>query len=335
MTALLRVDRLAPQVDAGVEVGQVRVSPDGARLAFARFDGADAGVYVSRADGAGVVRLVNLGGWRVDDLAWSPSGMHLAYLMREEARPGGGPRVGWCLATSAGQVGYLEGSAMAWTPRGNALLVADPARGALVRQMMASGRAEALLDLKDDGNPQLPVAIAISPDGSRTAYVTHDAEADIAEVWVATKDIKNAVTTELITEVPGAAAQVLPFWSAKGVTLGLWVVHIALERSALIVVPRLEGEGVILHERELVCPAETPAWSPSGSTIALWSGRSPRHPFTKVADATLALLTPQTHAVDTVACGDVPPGRTWFVAPDRVVVDGGPAAHVLTMDAPL
>src|SRR5690606_11408036 len=138
-----------------------------------------------------------------------------------------------------------------------------------------------------DGHPRFPPGIAISLDGKRLAWSCRRIDDRLCEVWVLAR---GAAGPTLLTQIPGSQVQVGPFWSPGGNTLGLHVVHLELDRSALIVVPHLEGEGVILHASELVDGHPAAAWSPAGDAIVFQRAEA--------ADAIrLVALVPTTKAV--------------------------------------
>lgn len=329
---MIVVDRkvIRPPVPDGADVGLVRLSPDGSRIAYARFDGSARGIHVCSAEGTGDQRLVAFEDWRAEDLCFSPNGAHLAYVVGGGPPPGGGRAVGWCEAHAPGEIGRVPGAAVAWTPKGNALIVADLGRGALTRQMIASGKNDDIAPLDDDGDPQFAPKIAVSPDGAKIAFTTRKVEAEMCAVWVAVKDDRG-ISTTLLTEIPGAAAHVWPFWSPKGVTLGMEIVHLEQEKSAIVLVPKLEGEGVLVHENELLDPPEQPAWAPSGNAIAFFGTETPRHEFTKAGPARLFLLDTQTHGKVAITGPDELMGRPRFLDDTHLAVDGGATAHVLTL----
>ncbi len=63
---------------------QVRVSPDGQKIAFTSSRGGDLQVWASKADGSGSFRLANQDGARPD---WSPNGQRIAFVSIVEGKP--------------------------------------------------------------------------------------------------------------------------------------------------------------------------------------------------------------------------------------------------------
>jgi len=87
-----------------------------------------------------------------------------------------------------------------------------------------------------------------------------------------------------VTEIPGSAVHPCPFWSPDGRTLGLHVVHLEQEKSALLIVPDLKGGGEILYQSDLVDLPEPGAWSLSGRSIVFLRTKAPKHEFTRTGD---------------------------------------------------
>jgi hypothetical protein len=200
--------------------------------------------------------------------------------------------------------------------------------------MIASGKSDDLGPVDDDADPHFPPHVVVSPDGSKIAFTTRRVDVDICAVWITEKSDQGIATT-LLTEIPGAAAQVWPFWSPKGVTLGIFIVHLEQEKSAVVLVPKLEGDGLLVYENELLDLPEQPAWSPSGHAIAFFGTEQARHEFTKSGPARLVVLDTQTHARVFVTAPDEVRGRPRFLDGARLAVDGGSSAHVLTFASPL
>lgn len=335
MSVVVAKRELRPAVPRGADVGLVRVAPDGRRFAFSRNDGPDAGIWVDDAGSA--TRVVAYEGWRAEELAWSPDGERLAYLVGGGPPPGGGRRVGFCSARAAGELGRVDGMAFAWMPTGAALVCADIAKRRVVRHAVdGSGKTHELCGLDDDGDPQLPPRIAPAPDGSHVAFTCRRVDDELSELWVLGRK-GDGPDASLLTQIPGSGVHVLPFWSPKGTTLAMLVVHLEQEKSAIIAVPRLEGEGVVLYESALLDGAETPAWSPTGSTIAFLHVRAPSHEFTKSGPAQLALLhvREKSPVVELVTEPDEITGQPHFVDDKTLAIDGGAVGWVLTFADPV
>ncbi len=318
-------------------VEHITLSPDGKRLAYSRPRGAEPGLYTAftaglDAAGAPPLRVVAYErGESATNLAFSPDGAHVAYLA-SGGPPGSEPRVGWANAGKPGELGRQPGLAFAWTPKGASLVVADTARGELVRRGLSSGPPQSLAKLEDDGDPTFAPHLAISPDGYKIAATCRRVEDGKSEVWIVARH-DDGLRAELLTEVPGAGAVIRPFWSPKGGTVAMLIVHLEQQKSALIAVPKLEGEGVVLHENELLDLAVTPAWAPTGTSIAFFRVDDPAHAFTKSGPPRLVLLDvrdPEAPVETPLTKPGELAGQPHFLDDGRLAIDAGDVVHVLT-----
>jgi Tol biopolymer transport system component len=316
-----------PPATGDAEADRVCVSPQGDRIAFVRAGEAGYGIYTSDLAGSpsSVQRVVEDLVLEVEDLAWSPRGSNLGYVLG--APLGGSPQVGWVSAVQGEWSGRVPGASFAWMPGGDAIVIADPARKSLWIYSVPPGKTRELGSIDDDMDPAFPPRIAISPNGSRIAVTAGRAGEGVSEVWVITRDGATIVKS-LLTEIPGAGVHILPFWSPTSATLALYVVHYEQHKTAIIAVPRLEGDGVVLYESSLIDPPLSPAWSPSGKTIVL--SRVERAPDeTGSSPSRLVLLDAHRETfVPLTEPGEVS-GRPHFVDERTIAVDGGAMAHVL------
>jgi dipeptidyl aminopeptidase/acylaminoacyl peptidase len=276
-------------------------------------------------------------GSRAVELAFSPKGRHLAYALARGQTGSAPSEVAWVAVDEPGEIGRLPGMSFAWTPKSASLVVADVKQGLVVRRALSTGRPQPLAKIEDDGDPSFLPSIAVSPDGRRVAFTSRRVTDAVTEVWIARRQGRRA-SRELLTEIPGASIQVRPFWSPKGVTLAMLIVHLEQEKSAIIAVPKLQGGGVVLHENDLLDVPESPAWAPSGRTIAYFGVDQPHHEFTKSGPPRLMLL--DVHDRDApaqvaVTQPDELAGRPHFLDEQRLAIDGSDRAHVLTFDRPL
>jgi Tol biopolymer transport system component len=327
-------EKIDPAGPGGPSIAMVRVGPRGDRVAFVNPDGPQAGIYTWDA-ASGAKRIVALDGFSVEDLAWSPDGLHIAYL-RGGGPPGSHGHIAWASSLAAGELGRAPAASFAWTPKGNALIVADPREKALFRVPLA-GERQLLAPVPDDFDPQNAPKIALSHDGALIALTCRRTAEDVTEVFIVERAAAG-IEVRVLTQIPGSSVIVHPLWAPRTPTIALYVVHLEQEKSAIIAVPRLEGEGIILHESDYIDPAERPAWSPSGRTIAFFGVEKPRHEFTKTGPARLFLLSEIARdrpVLSPVTEPDEMSGGLSFLDDRRIAVDGGPVAHLLSFSDPV
>lgn len=178
---------------------------------------------------------------------------------------------------------------------------------------------ERIVRERDDRDPHFPPHVA---HGRRTAFTCRSVARNVTEVWV---------DDAMLTEIPGSAVHPCPFWSPDGGTLGLHVVHLEQEKSAILIVPGLKGGGEILYESDLVDLPEPGAWSPSGRSIAFLRTKSPKHEFTKTGDAQLVLLDTETGELWPLADPGEVTGRPRFLDDRRLSV----GAALLEFSSPI
>ncbi|MBI4951194.1 MAG: PD40 domain-containing protein [Myxococcales bacterium] len=350
--------------DLAGEVDLVRLSQDGARIAFVLEGGADPGIYAGPVAGP-YQRIVAAEGRPVADLALSSSGAHLAYRI-PAPEPGGGDRVGWALATAPGERGSLAGSALAWSPTRERLFVGDGYWHRLTRVEPTRREAHALAAFVHTPHAGFAPRIAPSPDGSRVAFTTYNTARDTVYVHSCGRrgqPLDGALPTPAperapdggadedagtqLTWIPGASVHVYPLWSPRGGTLALFLVHVEQQKSGLVVVRDLAGDGEIFYEHDAIDGALAPAWSPSGRRFAFYrhETRSPDATHRAAAGAlvdgragarchqpeaqALTLLDLGTRTLSRLALPGEALGELRFRGEDELVVDGGRAAYVV------
>jgi hypothetical protein len=318
-------ERLRPGAPGVTEVRLTRLAPDGKHLAWVGDDGIEVAIFVA-AIGGEPVRLVRLRNGEVDELGWSPSGDRLAYVVGSALPTGVERNVGWA-ALGEGELGRVDGAAFGWSSTGRALLVADLRRQSLVNVEIATKKELILCSLADDGDLDFPPVVTVAPNGDRAAFTSRRRAHDIGDVWVLGRR-SEGLTAELITQIPGAHARVFPFWSPKGRTLGMHVVHFDLGRSAVILMRHLQGDGEVFHHHELCNAPVAPAWSPSGRHLALWVATGMGR-FGALGPQTLTLIDTRTRA--THVLGELPYGTPRFIDDRCLAIDGGAIVEVLML----
>lgn len=320
-------ERLRPAARGVTQVRLTRLAHDGKHLAWVGDDGIEVAIFVAPIGGE-PVRLVRLRNSEVDELGWSPTGDRLAYVVGSSLPTGVERSVGWA-DLREGELGRVDGAAFGWSSTGRALLVADLRRQSLVNVEIATKKELILCSLADDGDLDFPPVVTVSPNGDRAAFTARRQAHDIGELWVlGRKSEERGLAANLLTQIPGARARVFPFWSPKGRTLGMHVVHFELGRSAVILMRHLQGEGEIFHHHELCNAPVAPAWSPSGRHLAVWLATGMGR-FGALGPQTLTLIdtrTGATHALDSL-----PYGTPRFLDDRCLALDGGPHVEVITL----
>ena len=144
-------------------------SPDGMRIAFTsapREEGTAVSLlHVVWADGSGFEQSIPLD-WELQHLAWSPSGDELLMVSSQYRTQGGGAYV-WSGETGEITEVYAGAEAADWSPSGTQIIVADTPH----HNITILGEDEDL-QLAVELGAEMPVAVDISPDGSKIAIGT-------------------------------------------------------------------------------------------------------------------------------------------------------------------
>ena len=326
--------KLVPALAKGSEIGAVRLSPDGARLAFWCADAGPPGVYVASADSLQDGKcLVPSDGWTAGEIRWSPDGKSVAFTA-SSGPPPGELRIGWVGAEGAWVPEWLVGMSFAWAPRGKTLFTADVPNQIIWRHDVGSGKAGALGWFEDDGDPHFPPRIVPSPEGDRVAVTTRRVQGNLTRAWIFEGEGQDA-SIRLLTEVPGASSHVLPFWSPNGTNIGLRIINLETQESQITVFRGLQGEGTFLHGRELVDEAAPAVWLPGGRWIAFLKTLKPAHEFTRSGPQSLAVLDRSgADCYEPPGLGVIE-GEPRCVGESSVVIDGRGSATVLRFVGPL
>lgn len=349
MTTFMDRRTFAPKPLAGTTVSHVRLSPDATKLAFVRSEGGDSkplscGVYLQDPE-SGWTRRVASYSEPIEALAWSKGGAYVAYVIGSKLPLATERFVAWAKITGPGEVGRVRAASFAWSPTKEALFVTNVEEKAVQRVDCATGGAAKVHDLIDRGDAEIPPLLAPSPDAKRIAVVTTDPRKHIRSLSVLSRDGEQTSET-LITQFPGTRVDVLPFWSPKGTTLAFSMVHRTYDRSGVIALPKVAGEGETLFSHDWLDAPVTPAWSPSGRALVLFvadeegepSETGPQHLSTMDVSSRGAIPkpTPVRGAEGPLVWAGLTRAHELSFRHDRgVLLDGGPSADLFTFPEPL
>lgn len=310
---------LRPESPDPDSTGPVRLSPDGTTLAYAALEGDEVELRIAPAAGGRGKRIFLAEGLRPVDHAFSPDGRRLAFLLARPVRGGASTEIAWARTDAEGEEGRMPGLAHAWLPGESNLLVADVA-GKSLDEVALPGRRTRLAPLRDVGDPQWPPSLAVSSDGMRIAFTSRSVRRKISEIWVL--DRRSGGRPELLAEVPGASVRIYPFWSEDGASLGLFTVHLERNKTALIYLEELEGEGDVVYESPLVDLPEPPVFSPSGRHVFFFRTLRPAHPYTKTGPPALVALSLDTKQTVALSTPGELEGRLRFLDDRTLAVEG-------------
>jgi hypothetical protein len=279
----------APQPASG-EVCTMDWSPDMHEIAFGVVGGREPGIYAG-AVGGPCTRLVDGWGTRPADIAWSSSGQLLGWCTlatSEEAQ-----QVRWIGKTGAPH-GRAEGVAFAWLGGHDTLLVLDGEAGQLLRVHPASGKSEPLCEVSTDVDPMYRLAVVPSPAGDRIAFTTRSA-GDHATRVMLLEHGADGVRLGQLTWIPGDRVHAFPFWSPKGKSLGLFLVHETQRKSAVVLVRHLEGDGEIVYHHGALDGLAPPLWRAGGKSILLFRAAEGGHELVEIDLASGAVAVVAAH----------------------------------------
>jgi TolB protein len=185
------------------------VSPNGRRIAFARFDSDNAsdGLFLVNADGSGQALLIHHSSQFDGEPAWSPDGSQIAFMSLDESAFGPIARIYVVNVDGSGvrqlsppideQTEYAFDEGPTWSPDGTRIAFT---RNAQLYVINADGTNLTALP-----NEDFAVSASWSPDGTRIAYTSL---VPFGEVHIRNADGSHLVT--LTTDGGG------PRWSADG-----------------------------------------------------------------------------------------------------------------------
>ena len=261
---------------------------------------------------------------------WSPTGEHLAWVNGSNLPHGGGDTIGLCRSDAPSEATRIPGRAFAWMPSGRTLIVANGADRVLLEMTPAGEIRRELGILPHDEDPHFPPSIAVSEDGERIAYSVRLVGDDVSQVWVV--DGRNHRRADILTEIPGTAAHVFPFWSPGADDLGIYMVHLSEEMSAIVTVEGLEGDGEIAYESILLDAPTEPVWLSKRHVLLLRAPRA-KNRHANTGPTALSVVALDGSAVTELAEPGALQGRLRRGATEGTAfVDGPGAAHRIVVE---
>lgn len=304
------MEELTPAIATEGSLHQARLSPDGERLAFVIEGSSDAGLYAGPVDGSAWHKLVGYPSFSTPEIAWSADGRMIAYRVVADP-PGYHDQIGYVISTQRGEVNRIDGQAFAWARKGAVIYALDGARMALLRYDLDRGTSRRLSEFLHHYDARFPPKLVPSPDGARIAFTSRNVLEDTTRLFIAERR-EGEVDGHLLTWIPGADVHVFPFWSPKGVSLGMYMVHEALDTTGLVLINKLRGEGEIFYRRDGQDVARSPVWAPDGTSVVLPRGEG----WTR-----LALADKSATPLGVDATGEArfdAQGSLWLEGTDRV-----------------
>ncbi len=206
-------------------------SPDGARMAFARFNGSITQIYVMGADGSSSHRISD--GTTSDYTpSWSPDGATIAFARYDYSIQRN--RI-WVMAADGSNPhpisdGTIDDTYPSWSPDGKkfAFQGFDPAVGhnrIYVMSADGSGSHQVSAGTGDDYGPA-----SWSPDGARIAYMHYEVSLGRFQIYVSGAD---GSSPHRISD--GSSNDTYPFWSPDGTKVAFRLSDAATGHSQIYV----------------------------------------------------------------------------------------------------
>lgn len=292
-----------------------RLSPDQSFLAMAL--GKE--IYIAFTEDPQTTQLIAAFDGQVADLAWSGDGQMLACTITSGPPPGE-VRIG-VLPASGGAARLLPGMSFVFAEKSPTLLIADPQSKRLYLHDLQLDIQHGVAPLEDDGDPHFPPALSISPDAKRIVFSERSVNDGVTRAFLAHHDGARWKSS-LLTEVPGTALRILPFWSADGASLALYMIDLQQHHSAIVAVPTDDqSRGDILYTSDSLDAVVTPAAHPDGRLIALVRAH-PKQDEPTLVENRLVLLDPAEHAVAPLASSSEVIGNLRWLDARTLLVEG-------------
>jgi hypothetical protein len=249
-------------------------------------------------------------------LAWSGDGEWLAFTVT------GGPPPGEVRVVAVRMKGkeIVDLAGMSFTWSGSALVVADPASSRVYLRDLELGVEPPVCEISDDGDPHFPPVISVSPDHRRMAVVTRRVGEGVTRVQLALHEGRTWEARPL-TEAPGTALRIYPFWTADSAAMALFVIDLEQGHSSIIAIPERGEQGEVLYTSDSLDSAITPAVHPDGRLIAMVR-RHPRDAAGTQTEERLVLVDPVEHAVAPITPDGRVVGQLRWVDDRTLLVEG-------------
>lgn len=310
-------------------VGHVRLSPGRERIAYARVEDDGAGIFVEDSDGETLLVMTCEDDMLPEDIRWSPDGKWLLYLLADSDEEPGRRTIAWAKA-KGGQVAEVMGNVAQWHPSGDRIGVYASANKTLAFFSLDGADVSLVGQAPDSGEPIFPPRMAMAKDAKRVALCTRSTFDECLAVSIFELDKSKNYEASFLTEIPGDQAFCAPFWSPKGVSVGLLISHLERQRSGIVLFHGGNGKAHVVYESHLVDPPATPTWSPNGKLIAFM--RTIDDPADPDGFPTqLAVLNVKQRVLQAVSGPNEVFGEPRFDGKKRIIVDGDDAAHTFVL----